>query len=105
MAVARAPPPLALPARRLPVDLSLPTTPAPRHRRAFHNSSAATVLIAIFACVQAVKLCLTPDEAHLFLGGADGSLVMYEVRDRDGRLPLSDMNVKGVLSLSCTTYP
>jgi hypothetical protein len=43
----------------------------------------------------ATRLLLLHDDCHLFLGGNDGSIMVYEVRDKDGRLPQSDFGVKG----------
>jgi hypothetical protein len=37
-----------------------------------------------------VAMQLSVDGARLFVAGCDGSLVVYDVRDRDGRVPLSD---------------
>jgi hypothetical protein len=42
----------------------------------------------------AVKVCTSHDDSHLAVAGADGSLIVYEVRDKDGRLPMSEFAVK-----------
>ena len=36
------------------------------------------------------RMCVSHDATHLFAAGADGSLVVFEVRDSDGRMPLRD---------------
>ena len=41
-----------------------------------------------------VAMQLSVDGARLFVAGCDGSLVVYDVRDRDGRVPLSDASAK-----------
>lgn len=35
-------------------------------------------------------LRLAPNDAHLFVAGADGSLVMFEVKEAEGRTPTAD---------------
>jgi hypothetical protein len=37
---------------------------------------------------------LSVDSARLFVAGHDGSVTVYDVRDRDGRVPLSDASAR-----------
>lgn len=47
------------------------------------------------------RMVLSSDNTHLFIGGADGSLVVCEVRDKDGRLPLRDVGGRMAWSDEC----
>ncbi len=55
-------------------------------------SAEAHSLLA--ASAGAVRLCLSADDAYLFLAARDGSLVAFELRDSEGRLPASDSSGK-----------
>ena len=37
---------------------------------------------------------LSHDGSRLFVAGCDGSIVVYDVRDKDGRVPVSDVSAK-----------
>ena len=41
-----------------------------------------------------VALQLSHDGSRLFAAGYDGSIIVYDVRDKDGRLPVSDASAK-----------
>lgn len=53
--------------------------------------TGATVAGASRGCV---AMQLSHDGSRLFVAGVDGAVVVYDVRDRDGRLPVSDCSVK-----------
>ncbi|RYG54121.1 hypothetical protein EON66_07575 [archaeon] len=40
------------------------------------------------------RMITSHDDSHLFVAGSDGSIVVLEVRDQDGRLPMSEFGVK-----------
>jgi len=40
------------------------------------------------------KMAMSHDDAYLFVAGADGCLIVYDVRDSQGRVPISEASVK-----------
>lgn len=40
------------------------------------------------------RMALSHDATHLFAAGADGALLVFEVRDKDGRMPLRDAGAR-----------
>ena len=47
------------------------------------------------ACATGIaRMCASYDDATLAVAGMDGSLVVYDIRDKDGRLPMSEFAVK-----------
>ena len=63
---------------------------APGSVRSFHFPISGDSFEYPACSAPVVRLCMSHDDTRLFAAGADGSIVVFEVRDKDGRIPHRD---------------
>lgn len=54
------------------------------------DEEAPDVVTYPAASAEVTRMMLSPDDTHLVAAGADGSVLVMEVRDKDGRIPLRE---------------
>jgi cilia- and flagella-associated protein 57 len=76
-------------------SFALPFAADPPFVLATHPASNSPGWVDFPACsAPVVKMVTSRDDGYLFVVGADGSCLAFEVRDKDGRLPASEFGVK-----------